>query len=161
MSKIHINIGSNIGDRAAQIERAVALLAARLDPEGRAEVKLAPIVESEPWGFNSPYRFLNVGMMIDTPEKQIDPHKLLATLQNIEREIAPASHRNNDGSYADRKIDIDLIAIDDMIVDSENLQLPHSRMASRRFVIEPLSILDPTWRHPQTGMTACELLACL
>ena len=67
MSRIHVNIGSNTGDRAALIERAVAALAVRLDPDGNAEIRLAPLIESEAWGFSSDNRFLNLGLMVDVP----------------------------------------------------------------------------------------------
>ncbi len=153
MSRVHINIGSNTGDRAAQIERAVAALCARLDPDCRAEIRLAPIVESEPWGYDSPNPFLNLGLMIDTPDA-VDPHAVLDALQAAEREVSDAPHRNADGSYADRPIDIDLIAVDDMVVDSPRLQLPHPRMHLRDFVLRPLAALDPDWRHPISGLKA-------
>ena len=157
MSRIHINIGSNIGDRAALIERAVAALCERLDPEGTAEVRLAPIVESEPWGFESANRFLNLGLIIDTIA-DVNPQEILHCLQEVEREISDSSHRNADGSYTDRSIDIDLIAIDDNVVDTSTLQLPHPRMHLRDFVLRPITELDPHWRHPEFGKTAKEML---
>lgn len=156
MPHIHINIGSNQGDRAALIERAVAALCRRLDPDGRATVSLAPIEESEPWGFESTNRFLNLGLMIDAPG-EVSPEAVLCTLQQVEREIADVPHRHADGSYADRPIDIDLIAVDDMVVDTPALQLPHPRMHLRDFVLRPISTLDPHWRHPLTGLTAAEM----
>lgn len=157
MSRIHLNIGSNIGDRAALIERAVAALCERLDPDGNADIRLAPIIESEPWGFESDNRFLNLGLMIDTPA-DVNPHEILNCLQDVEREIADSPHRHADGSYADRPIDIDLIAIDDKTVDTPALQLPHPRMHQRDFVLKPMADLDPHWRHPILGKTAEELL---
>ncbi len=157
MSRIHVNIGSNIGDRAALIERAVAALCEHLDPEGTAEIRLAPIVESEPWGFESDNRFLNLGVMIDTAD-DVNPHEILNCLQAVEREIADCPHRKADGSYADRPIDIDLIAIDDMMIDTPALRLPHPRMHLRGFVLQPIAYLDPYWRHPESGKTAREML---
>ncbi|MDE6368085.1 MAG: 2-amino-4-hydroxy-6-hydroxymethyldihydropteridine diphosphokinase [Muribaculaceae bacterium] len=157
MSRIHLNIGSNIGDRAALIERAVAALCERLDPGGTAEIRLAPIIESEPWGFESDNRFLNLGVMIDTPD-DVNPHEILNCLQAVEREIADWPHRDADGCYVDRPIDIDLIAIDDKTVDTPVLQLPHPRMHLRDFVLRPIAELDPHWRHPLLGKTAEEML---
>lgn len=144
---IHINIGSNIGDRAAQIERAVALIASHLDPDGKAEIRLAPIAESRPSGFDSENDFLNLGLMIDTP-KHVGPLEVLHKLQTIERLISQKSHRNADGSYCDREIDIDLIAMDNLVVDTPELVLPHPRMKERPFVLTPLKYLDPNWKHP-------------
>lgn len=157
MSRIHLNIGSNIGDRAALIERAVAALSERLDSDGKAEIRLAPIIESEPWGFESDNRFLNLGVMIDAPS-DVNPHEILNILHEVEHEIADYPHRNADGSYADRPIDIDLIAIDDKTVDSPTLQLPHPLMHQRDFVLRPVADLDPNWRHPESGKTARQML---
>lgn len=158
MALIHINIGSNQGDRAANIERAVALIANRLDPHSRAEIKLAPIVESEPWGFDSENRFLNLGLMVVTKNDDIpDPESILRQLQAIEEEISSKPHRHADGSYKDREIDIDLIAVDDIVIDSPVLTLPHPRMSDRLFVLEPMLILDPQWRHPVSGLCLKEL----
>lgn len=157
MSVIHINIGSNTGDRAALIERAVAALSERIDPAGRAQISLAPIEESEAWGFESDNRFLNLGVMIESPD-DFDPLALLDLLQSVEKEIADVPHRNPDGSYADRPIDIDLIAVDDKVVDEARLKLPHPRMHLRPFVLEPIKFLDPDWRHPIIGLTADEML---
>lgn len=157
MSVIHINIGSNTGDRAALIERAVAALSERIDPAGRAQISLAPIEESEAWGFESDNRFLNLGVMIESPD-DFDPLALLDLLQSVEKDIADVPHRNPDGSYADRPIDIDLIAVDDKVVDEARLKLPHPRMHLRPFVLEPIKFLDPDWRHPIIGLTADEML---
>ena len=160
MAKIHINIGSNTGDRAAQIERAVAALCERLDPSCRAEIRLAPIEESEPWGFEAANKFLNLGLMVDMPG-DADAFAVLDALQAVEREIADVPHRNSDGSYADRPIDLDLIAVDDRVIDTERLQLPHPRMHLRDFVLRPVAALEPDWRHPLTGMTAGQMLSSL
>lgn len=158
MSRIHVNIGSNTGERAALIERAVAALAVRLDPDGNAEIRLAPLIESEAWGFSSDNRFLNLGLMVDVPG-DTDPETILLSLQATEQEISDAPHRQADGSYADRAVDIDLIAVDDKVVDTPELQLPHPRMHLRRFVLEPMAALDPSWRHPIFGLTAPEMLS--
>lgn len=157
MSVIHINIGSNTGDRAALIERAVAALSERIDPAGRAQISLAPIEESEAWGFESDNRFLNLGVMIESPD-DFDPMALLDLLQSVEKDIADVPHRNPDGSYADRPIDIDLIAVDDKVVDEARLKLPHPLMHLRPFVLEPIKFLDPDWRHPISDLNADEML---
>ncbi len=162
MAKIHINIGSNIGDRASLIESAVAAVAERIDPDGRALIRLSPVIESEPWGYDSDRMFYNLGLMIETPAgESVDAKKLLDDLLDVEAQIASAPHRTPDGAYADRPIDIDLIAVDDMIIDIPHLQLPHPRMHLRAFVLQPVATLDPQWRHPETGLTAAEMMAQL
>ena len=161
MSRIHINIGSNKGDRAALIERAVALIASRIDPAGNADIRLAPIIESAPWGYDSPHPYLNLGLMIDMPDDvmQTTPEGLLDELLKIEHEISAAPHRDASGGYCDRQIDIDLIAVGDTVTDTARLTLPHPRMSLRPFVLEPVACLDTAWRHPLTGKTAAEMLA--
>lgn len=161
MPRIHINIGSNKGDRAALIERAVALIASRIDSAGNADIRLAPIIESEPWGYDSPHPYLNLGLMIDMPDDvmQTTPEGLLDELLKIEHEISAAPHRDPSGGYCDRQIDIDLIAVGDTVTDTARLTLPHPRMSLRPFVLEPVACLDPAWRHPLTGKTAAEMLA--
>lgn len=133
----HLNIGSNLGDRRDNLSRAVALL------RGRAGHVLAVSdpVESAPWGYDSTNRFLNIGLDIDT---SLSPLDLLDTLQAIEREISPMAHRNPDGTYRDRAVDIDIILYDDLEIASERLTIPHPLMHRRDFVLTPLRQLHPT-----------------
>lgn len=138
--RVHINIGSNQGDRLALVGQAVALIAEAW-PQA-AMYESAP-VESAPWGYESDAAFINLGIMLELPGRP-DPHEILHTLQAIERRIAPrASHRNPDGSYRDRPIDIDLIDAGGLRVCDAELTLPHPRAHLRPFVIGPLRELDP------------------
>ncbi len=154
MATAHINIGSNIGDRHAHIELAVTRIMQRF-----GDVRRSEFIESEPWGYDSPHRFLNLGLMVESGE--MPPEKLFEILKEIEQTISPASHRAADGGYADRVIDIDLIAVDDMIVNTPALTLPHPRMHLRQFVLQPMVELAPEWRHPLSGLTAAEMLELL
>lgn len=142
----HINIGSNIGDSRSVIERAVADVFAISE----GVVRRSGYVESEPWGFSSPHRFLNIGVEIET---SLPPEELLKRLLEVEKSISPASHRNPDGSYRDRLIDIDLIfmADDDGVVlryASPALTLPHPRAKERPFVMNPIVELHPGGMSP-------------
>lgn len=152
MSIAHLNIGSNLGDRLGHIGRAVAAIESRFN----AAAHVSKPAYSEPWGYSSPNEFVNIGLNIeigDTP-----PLELLATLQQIQYSIDPSPHRDSKGDYADRAIDIDIIAIDNFTLDTPQLTLPHQRMHRRRFVLEPLSEVWPQWIDPVTGMTASQLL---
>lgn len=140
MSVIYLNIGSNKGNRRSNILRAVAALR---DLYGN--IRLSRWVESEPWGYDTPHRFLNLGVAIDLPYA-IDPtarvlHGILDATQAIERSIDPAPHRNDDGSYRDRTIDIDIIEIDNIRFSSERLTIPHPHADDRPFVAGPLTEL--------------------
>jgi 2-amino-4-hydroxy-6-hydroxymethyldihydropteridine diphosphokinase len=116
-------------------------------------------VESEPWGFSSPNRFINVGVNVDTA---LSPLEILARLKAIERAIAPnSSHRDASGAYADRCIDLDLIALDSLTLNTPTLQVPHPQMHLRSFVLKPLAEILPEWRHPVLHTTAAEILGTL
>ncbi len=150
MSYVLVNIGSNLGDRRLNLSRAMRKIG-----EEFGDFEVSHVVESAPWGFDSTHSFLNLGMSFET---DLSPLDLLHKLQEIERSIGGGSHRTPDGGYADREIDIDIIAIDQEIIDLPELQVPHPHMAERLFVLEPMDELAPGWRHPVTGLTPIEMI---
>ncbi len=150
--KAHINIGSNIEPRLAHIGQAVSMLKQLVDPL----LKVSRPVETPPWGFTSPNDFMNVGVLISTP---LPPSTLQGLLQDIQSRIDPSPHRDEAGNYIDRKIDIDFIAMEDEVITTPALTLPHPRMSSREFVLLPMIELDPTWKHPLTDMTPLQMLS--
>lgn len=152
MATAHINIGSNIGDRLALIGQAVAAVELIFNTPATCS---AP-TESEPWGFDSPNGFINIGVNIEVGE--MTPEEVLQRLLQAQAQIDSSPHRNADGSYADRLIDIDLIAIDSVVADTPELTLPHPRMHLREFVLRPMTQLLPHWRHPLLNATPAELL---
>ena len=143
MAYIFVNIGSNLGDRRLNLSRAMRAIG-----EEFGDFEISHVVESEPWGFDSTHSFLNVGMMF---QSDLEPLDILHRLQSIERSISPASHRNPDGSYADRIIDIDIVAIDVvkdgvpelLRIDTPELTVPHPRLKERDFFLRPLLELAP------------------
>ena len=139
-----------MGDRRDNLYRAVVALAA-----GTSGCAVSHIVESEPWGYDSDNRFLNVGLKLSSG---IDPHEMLERIHDIERRLGSASHRDNEGRYIDRLVDIDIMAIDDMVIDSPTLQVPHPYLPERDFFLRPMMELAPEWSHPLTGLTAGEML---
>lgn len=144
MSKIHLNIGSNTGDRHALIERAIALLSHSLPCT--ATVYRSDYIESEPWGFDSSNPFLNIGLMIIT-DAVMDPHAMLDLTQQVEQQVGQgAPHRNPDGTYRDRPIDIDIIDIDSITLNTPRLTLPHPRAHLRSFVTIPMHRLEEKYK---------------
>lgn len=115
-------------------------------------------MESEPWGYESTHRFLNIGLELTV---SCGAKELFGDLMEIQGNICADSHRNATGGYADRMIDIDLIYYDDLVLDTASLTLPHPRMHLRDFVLQPVAKLAPAWRHPRLHLTAGEMLAAL
>ncbi len=106
---VHLNIGSNLGDREDNIRRAVASL--RQLASDISTVRVSDPMVSPPWGYESSNEFLNVGMSFDT---DLTPGSLLEATQHIQHSISAASHRDPaTGAYIDRLIDIDIIACTD------------------------------------------------
>ena len=148
----HINIGSNIGNRAENISRAVSLLGRRV---GRV-CEVSRPVESEAWGYRSPNVFLNLGVNV---ESACSGEEILKILKEIEAEIDPCGqHRDGRGGYADRAIDLDLICMGQEVADSPTLTLPHPRMHLREFVLAPMAEILPGWKHPVLGKSVEKLL---
>lgn len=150
---IHLNIGSNLGEREATLRR-VAEEIVRAFP---GAARISRPFESHAWGYESDNTYLNIGISIalDSPRNPLD---ILHTLQSIERTIDAHPHRDNTGAYIDRRIDIDIIAIDDMVIDTPELTLPHPRMHLREFVLVPMAETAPDWHHPILRLTLSEIL---
>ena len=139
--RAYLNIGSNQGDRHAHIEQAIALIVTAY-PD--AKVVRSNYIESEPWGYESANRFLNIGIALDMAQ-DIDPIVMLHTLQGIEKAVSAGAHRNADGTYRDRDIDIDIIEIEGIEMESDELTLPHPRAHERDFVIIPMRELKQSF----------------
>lgn len=140
MSIVYVNIGSNLGDRQALIEEALAGIGEKFGYYCRSGY-----IESEPWGFNSSNRFLNIGAAFKSDSH---PEEILDILQEIEKSISRMSHRDASGNYADRELDIDIMAIDEISYESERLKVPHKHLLERKFFLDPLKELAPFWKYP-------------
>lgn len=151
--KYYLNLGSNLGNRLLHITRALKAIGEEFGP-----YEASHKVESDPWGFDSTNRFVNLGVSIDS---DLDPEEVLARLQRIEKSISDRGHRRWDGSYNDREIDIDIMASDGSAYDSPTLQIPHRHLEKRDFFLRPLAELAPAWRHPISGLTPSQMLASL
>lgn len=151
MATAYLSLGSNLGDRLRLIQEAVAALTVEAGPV----TALSSLYETEPWGFSSPHRFLNVALALETT---LSPETLLAVTQHIERDLG-RTHKSVDGRYADRTIDIDLLFVGDAVLDTPALTLPHPRLHLRRFVLEPLCEIAPALLHPLLQKSVSQLLA--
>lgn len=152
MTTAHINIGTNLGDRQANLRQAVAGISAIT---GVTAIRVSKIVESAPWGYESQAPFLNIGVAVETI---LDPFSLFEALQGVEKQISCTPHRDRNGNYIDRIIDIDLIAYGEQMINTPKLIIPHPRMHLRPFVLFPLAELAPEWTHPILHLTPSLLL---
>jgi len=148
-----LNIGSNLGNVKLNISRAL-----RAIEEKYGYFETSSIKESRPWGFVSPNIFANLAVMIVSDRT---PHEVLSDIKEIESRLNPTPHRDKNGGYADRVLDIDIMAADDMHIETDGLTLPHPHLAGRRFFLETFNELAPLWRHPVTGLSCAEMLAAL
>ena len=144
---IILSIGTNIGDRQANIANAITALA----QIGKV-VTVSPIYTSEPWGFESENGFYNIALILETT---LSPLDLLYATQQIERDLGRTAKTTT--SYTDRIIDIDIIYYNNQTIDTQALTLPHKLMHKRNFVLYPLADIAPDWQHPILKLTATEL----
>lgn len=131
----YLSLGSNLGDRHATMQSAILLLGKQAGTVDR----VSSAIETEPWGFESANKFLNMCVRITTT---LSPEQLLATTKDIEQQLGRTIKSVN-GQYHDRPIDIDILTYDDLHINTPTLTLPHPHMHERDFVMIPLrEILD-------------------
>lgn len=131
----YLSLGSNLGDRHATMQQAILLL----DSQAGTVDRVSSAIETEPWGFESANKFLNMCVRITTT---LSPEQLLTTTKNIELQLGRTTKSVN-GQYHDRPIDIDILTYDDLHINTPSLTLPHPHMHERDFVMIPLrEILD-------------------
>lgn len=131
----YLSLGSNLGDRHATMQSAILLL----DSQAGSVDRVSSAIETEPWGFESANKFLNMCVRIITT---LSPEQLLATTKDIELQLGRTTKSVN-GQYHDRPIDIDILTYDDLHINTPSLTLPHPHMHERDFVMIPLrEILD-------------------
>ena len=139
MPRVYIALGGNLGDRRANLERAVELLDA--DPALEL-VAVSSLRETDPVGYEDQPRFLNGALAADTA---LSPRELLDRLLAVERELG---RERRGPRFGPRTVDLDLLLYGDDTVDEPGLTVPHPRLAERRFVLEPLAELDPALALP-------------
>jgi 2-amino-4-hydroxy-6-hydroxymethyldihydropteridine diphosphokinase len=146
---VYVGLGSNLGDREVTIRRALELLAAEGDIQVAA---VSSLRETDPVGYEDQPRFLNGAAALRT---ELDPLALLDRLHAVERHLG----RERAGPrFGPRTIDLDLLLYGGEQVDEPGLEIPHPRLAERRFVLEPLAELDDSLEVPGRGRVR-ELLA--
>jgi 2-amino-4-hydroxy-6-hydroxymethyldihydropteridine diphosphokinase len=145
-----LGLGSNVGDREANLRGAVSQLAG---DEIRV-LRRSSLYETAPQELLDQPWFLNAVVGVET---SLFPLQLLARLREIERKMG----RRRLTPKGPRNIDIDILFYGRSVITTAELEVPHPRLAQRRFVLEPLAEIAPDFRHPVTGKTAMEMLAAV
>jgi len=145
---IFLSLGSNLGDRAANLERAIEALSGI----GVKVLRRSSIYETEPVDFLAQPWFLNCVVEAET---SLAPRQLLDKLQAIERNLGSKKLVPR----GPRIVDLDILFYGTEVIHAEGMEIPHPRLAERRFVLVPLAELVPELRHPALRKTAGELLA--
>ena len=137
MSKVYFSIGSNKGNRSQLINEAIDKIDISI---GKVEQK-SSIYETQSWGFKS-NNFFNVCLLI---ESSLSVESIFNKILKIEKDMGRLKSENK---YSDRCIDIDILFVEDIIVNSKNLIIPHPRLHLRKFVLTPMLDLAPDLIHP-------------
>ena len=145
--KYHVSIGSNIGVRLENIQSSLDLIHSRI----ASLTGISCIYESESIGFDGD-DFYNICASFFS---NISPHLVMQQLLEIEKTLG--RNRSDETKYISRIIDIDILLIEDLVIDSEELKVPHPEMCNRRFVMEPLIEIDPNLIHPVSKVSLKEI----
>ncbi len=130
MHTVYLGLGSNLGNRKAIMRETITLIAKQIGEV----VRQSSLIETEPWGFESPNKFLNACICVET---ELAPRQLLEATQRIEKDMGRA-HKTKDKQYEDRIIDIDILLYDELKINEPDLIVPHPLMEEREFVMVPL-----------------------
>ncbi len=144
----YLSLGANIGDREGNIARALKLIAGS---PGLRLLRVSSLYATEPVGYHDQPEFLNAAAVVDSAQSAA---QLLSRLRAVERLVG----RKVRERWHEREIDIDIVLLDDIIIDEEELRIPHPEMQNRGFVLVPLAEIAPGALHPVLGLTVVELL---
>ena len=152
MNKAVLLLGSNLGDGQLLFQHVISMIDERL---GKLEMQSA-LYQSPPWGFEHENNFINQVLIMNTEK---DSEQVLQSCLQIEVDLGRKKRKTQ--GYVARIIDIDVLFLNDEVIETETLVLPHPRLHLRKFTLLPLAELIPDFVHPTLNKTIQELLvAC-
>lgn len=151
MPRVLLSLGANLGHKAQSVRKAMDMISRW---PGVSSVRTSPLYLTKPWGYKDQDDFVNSAMSFDS---EMDPLDLLTRIHAIE----DGFQRKRVFRYGPRTLDIDIICIGDLAMDTDELTIPHPRMAERAFVLLPLDAIEPDFMVPGTGRNVHELAKAL
>ena len=147
MTKAALAFGANVGNRLGNIKKALRIL----QSNGINIIKKSDVFETQPFGIENQPRFLNACAIIET---SLEPLELLELVKKIEMEIGRITRER----WGPREIDIDILFMGNIHIQSDKLTIPHKGIQERSFVLEPLCQISPEWIHPVLDQSAESLM---
>jgi len=144
---VYLSLGSNLGDRAANLKQAIASLPPQMEVKAKSK-----IYETPPWGYTEQDKFLNQVVKVRT---YVEPEPLLKHLKRLEIALG----RKETFHYGPRLIDMDILFYDDLIVETPLLLIPHRHVHERGFVLLPMMDIAPDLIHPVRKKSVREMAA--
>jgi 2-amino-4-hydroxy-6-hydroxymethyldihydropteridine diphosphokinase len=148
MHQVFLGIGGNLGNKHDNFDKVYTFIKNELGDI----IKRSSVYETPPWGFQSEENFWNQVLLIKTG---FSPEKLLKKIAEIENYFG---RQRGTGGYTSRKMDIDILYFDDLVLVTEKLTIPHPQIANRLFVLVPLAEIEPEFVHPLLKSTSLQLL---
>ncbi len=148
MANVYLSLGSNMDDPVSSVREAIDRLRSE---DGFAVVGIGCFYQTEPQGKTDQPWFVNTAVAVKV---DCTPEEALEKVKNIERKMGRVTGKK----WGPRKIDIDIIFYDDLVMNTDELTIPHPLAAERRFVLQPLVDINPGLVHPGLGVGISELL---
>ncbi|TLY33259.1 MAG: 2-amino-4-hydroxy-6-hydroxymethyldihydropteridine diphosphokinase [Ignavibacteria bacterium] len=146
MYRVFLGLGSNLGDRLGSLSKATQTIEQAMPVRA-----ISSVYETEPVGMEPGHQFYNMALQVET---DLNPAELIRLLKSIEKKLG----RKQRPPMTDREIDIDILLYDGFSYADDVVRVPHPRLETRRFVLEPLKEIAPLVIHPTRNQTVASLL---